>query len=329
MIRKLIDKMFIVEDDYSFAENELEVYLGLLDTAIYTADREQRIAALIRIRKMAFDYINNDNPLGYMLIADWNTLQKQTDNALVNYLRAANAGIPQAIKKIDDYKLTAESSAGSCILLAEAFFLNGNELEGIHYLKRCVELGCSSAESMLQLQSKGCMRRMTSFDKIKMYISDFRWRLSEGISLDYGELDELHQEKTVNFCYGFAIAKGALTTVNRDEHIVSISHSYMERVLVKVPNEEAPKKVSLLIRDWGDMKTAMCYLVDGIGAVIDYSKCRAELARVIFDTLGGLLFGLTGDINKISTNEFEYTPYMKEADGTETGVWNLLEHPKV
>ena len=326
MIHKLLRKLFIVEDDTWFSEGDLEIYSGLIDIAMYTDDRGHRQEALTHIRRMAFDYINKGKPLGYMIIADWNALQLQSDNALVNYLRAANAGIPQALKKIDEYKLNATSNAGSCILLAEAYFLNGDDQEGVAYLKRCIDLGCTSAESVLELHKKGTERMMTSFYEIHSYISDFQWRLSESISLNYGELDDLHQEKTRNFCRGFTIARGAKTTVDMDRHTVTIAHSYMERVLIKTEDTNS-KEVQLLIREWGDMETAIRYLLDGIKTTIDLSECRTELAQVIFDILGGFLYGLTGEINKKSNDVYEYIPHRKEANGTEIEVWSRLEYP--
>ena len=230
MLYKLLSKLFIVEDDSWFVGDDQKTYSDLLDIALRTDDEEMRTASLIRIRSMAFDYIRNSNPLGYMLIAHWNALQKQTDNALSNYLRAANAGIPKATKIIDDYKLTTESNAGSCILLAEACFLNGNDQEGIRYLGKCNELGCKGVENVLQIHSKGSFRSMNSFEEIRQHVGDFKWRLSEKITLDYGKLDERHQEKTIHFCCGFAIAKGALAAASRDVHTVSISHSYITSV---------------------------------------------------------------------------------------------------
>ena len=326
MIHKLLGKLFIVEDDTWFSEGDLEIYSGLIDLAMYTDDRDHRQEALTHIRRMAFDYINKGNPLGYMLIADWNVLQMQSDNALVNYLRAANAGVLQAAKKVDEYKLNADSNAGSCILLAEAYFLNGNEQEGTSYLKRCIDLGCTSAESVLELHKKGTERMMTSFYEIHAYISDFQWRLSESISLNYGGLDDLHQQKTRNFCRGFTIARGAMTTVDMDGHTVTIAHSYMERVLIKV-EETNKKEVQLLIKELGDVETAIRYLLDGIKTTIDLSECRTELAQTIFDILGGFLYGLTGEINKKSNDVYEYIPHRKEANGTESEVWRRLEYP--
>ena len=326
MIHKLLRKLFIVEDDTWFSAGDLEIYSGLIDIALYTDDRDHRQEALTHIRSMACSYINKGNPLGYMLIADWNVLQLQSDNALVNYLRAANAGIPQAQKKIYDYKLNADSNAGSCILLAEAYFLNGNDQEGISYLKRCIDLGCTSAESVLELHKNGTERMMTSFYEIHSYISDFQWRLSESISLNYGDLDDLHQEKTRNFCRGFTIARGAMTTVDMDRHTVTIAHSYMERVLIKV-EETTTKEVQLLIKEWSDMETTIRYLLDGIKTTIDLSECRTELAQAIFDILGGFLYGLTGDINRKTNDVYEYVPHRKEANGTESEVWRRLEYP--
>jgi len=326
MIHKLLRKLFIVEDDTWFSASDLEVYSGLIDIAMYTDDRDHSQEALTHIRSMACSYINKGNPLGYMLIADWNVLQLQSDNALVNYLRAANAGIPQAQKKIYDYKLNADSNAGSCILLAEAYFLNGNDQEGISYLKRCIDLGCTSAESVLELHKNGTERMMTSFYEIHSYISDFQWRLSESISLNYGDLDDLHQEKTRNFCRGFTIARGAMTTVDMDRHTVTIAHSYMERVLIKV-EETTTKEVQLLIKEWSDMETTIRYLLDGIKTTIDLSECRTELAQAIFDILGGFLYGLTGDINRKTNDVYEYVPHRKEANGTESEVWRRLEYP--
>ena len=326
MIHKLLRKLFIVEDDTWFSASDLEVYSGLIDIAMYTDDRDHRQEALTHIRSMACSYINKGNPLGYMLIADWNVLQLQSDNALVNYLRAANAGIPQAQKKIDDYKLNADSNASSCILLAEAYFLNGDDKEGTAYLKRCIDLGCTSAEGALELHKKGSERNMASFSEVHSFINNFQWRLSESISLNYGELDDLYQEKTRNFCRGFTIARGAMTTVDMDRHTVTIAHSYMERVLIKV-EETNTKEVKLLIKEWGDMETAIRYLLDGIKTTIDLSECRTELAQAIFDILGGFLYGLTGEINKKSNDVYEYIPHCKEANGTESEVWSRLEYP--
>ena len=82
MIGRILNKAFIVEDDNWFKGDDLKTYSVLLDVAIDTVDKDQRVAALTRIRKMAFDYIDAGNMLGYQLIADWNVLQYQTDNAL-------------------------------------------------------------------------------------------------------------------------------------------------------------------------------------------------------------------------------------------------------
>lgn len=326
MINKLLRKLFIVEDDTWFSGGDLEIYSGLLDIALYTDDRNQRKEALVHIRRMALDYINKGNPLGYMLIADWYVLQMQSDNALVNYLRAANAGVPQAAKKIDEYKLKAGSNAGSCILLAEAYFLNGNDKDGRAYLKRCIDLGCTSAEGALALHKKGAERMMASFSEIHSYIGDFQWRLSESLSLNYGGLEDRYQEKTRNFCRGFTVAKGAKTTLDMDGQTITIAHSYMERVLVKA-DEVNMKEVLLLIKEWGDMETAIRYLLDGVKTTIDLSECRTELAQVIFDILGGFLYGLTGEINKKTNDVYEYIPHQKEANGTEPEVWSSLEYP--
>lgn len=155
MIGRILNKAFIVEDDNWFKGDDLKTYSVLLDVAIDTVDKDQRVAALTRIRKMAFDYIDAGNMLGYQLIADWNVLQYQTDNALTYYMKS---GLPATMEKIEKYKVKAESSAGSCILLGEAYFLNGNDSEGIRYLKKCKELGCSGAEGALRLHSKGPVR---------------------------------------------------------------------------------------------------------------------------------------------------------------------------
>ena len=109
-------------------------------------------------------------------------------------------------------------------------------------------------------------------------------------------------------------------------HTVTIAHSYMERILIKA-KETNTKEVQLLIKDWDDMETAIRYLLDGIKTTIYFSECRTETAQVIFDILGGFMYGLTGDINKKSNDVYEYVPHRKEANGTEPEVWKRLECP--
>ena len=325
MIQRLFSVFSVTGDDPNnkFNGNDHDHYSELLDIAIETDDKDQRADSLKQIRKMGCNYISAGNDLGYMMIGDWNILQNQMDNALTNYLKAADAGNAKAAKIIEDYKKTTESNIGSCILLAEAYFINGYENEGINYLNKCVENGLEGSKYALHLQKKGPMRVLKSFKEMHSCLDEFRWRVSPNLIMDTSNLEDEKQKKVNDFARGFANAKGILITINEEDHIVELSHSYMERVLVK--NEiENSKTINIQIRERKDFITASESIMNGICAKIDFSECVSELAQECFDILAGQIYGLSGDIDKESNNIFVFMPHLRESDGTETQILQTI-----
>lgn len=316
MLNSLIKSIFIVEDDSEKADEEIiNDYVQLLYIAAETNDKNLYDRIVRETREVAEDYLEKGNPLGYVLIAEWFYCQKDPDNALLYHLMASKRGYSASQAVIKRFSKNGEKDDMHALLLAESYFIIGNDTEGTKWLKKAKHLGFKAADQGFVIRRKGNIKKVNAFEDIGGAVDSYVIRLFRSYIIDYSDLDESYYGKCSNFCRGYAYVKGAEIQFDEENHTAELSHGYRERVLVKVGENDEREMIRILIRNKDDTNEALKILLDGAAVAADFSNCLECDAKESFDTLGGACFGLRGELDREEENIYTFKPRLKEYTG--------------
>ena len=316
MIINLIRNIFVVEDDTERTNSErINTFIELLSIADRTRDKEQYERILRETREISEDYLLNGNPLGYVFLAEWFYHQKDAPNALLFHLLASKNGLSYSRYVVKRFSKNGKIDYMHALLLAESYFIIGNDFEGRKWLIRAKKLGFKAADQGIAIRNNGNIRKVRSFQDIGGAVDSFTIRLFKNYVIDYSEVDNNLHRKCADFCRGYAFVKGADIQIDEELYSIEISHGYRERVLVDIAENSKREVIKLKIDSAENNKEAIDLLLQGNTVVIDYTNCPKTEAQESFDFIGGCCFGLKGEMDRKGDNVFILKPGMKEYNG--------------
>lgn len=315
MLRDLLRSIFVVEDDAEiYYSKKINPFVKLLSIADTTRDRALYERIVRETREIAEDYLAKGNPLGNAFMAEWFYYQKDASNSLLFHLIASQKGFGDSIDVVKRFKKKGKKDDMHALLLAESYFMIGNDTDGAKWLQRAKKLGFKAADQGFAIRNKGKKRKVESFQDVGCAVDSFIIRLFRNYIIDYSALDPEKHRKCIDFCRGYAFAKGADIQVDDKQCYIDISHGYKERVLEYI--QEGSEESEIIAIDSAEKsKEALYALLQGITVVADYTNCPGTEALESFDTLGGACFGLKGELDREDDNVFIFKPKMKEYRG--------------
>lgn len=316
MIQDLARRIFVVEDESEIANSEkISSFVQLLNIADTTRDKQLYERIVRETREIAEDYLQREDPLGYVFLAEWFYYQKDASNALLFHLLASGDGFSSSKDVVKRFSKNGKKDYMHALLLAESYFMIGNDAEGDKWLHRAKKLGFKAADQGISIRNKGNKIKVNSFQDVRGAVDSFTIRLFGKYVIDYSELDPDKHRKCVNFCRGYAFAKGADIQLNEKLCFIEISHGYKERVLKNVADNSEPEVKRIPIYSIDNNKEALEVLLQGNTVIVDYTNCPTPEAQESFDTLGGACFALKGELDCKEDNVFIFKSGMKEYDG--------------
>lgn len=308
MIKEFLNLAFTVGDESDkYNERLIHNYIQLLEIAEQTNDT----ALYKETRLIANEYLTMQNPLGYLMLAEWFLSQKDVDNSLMYHMLASQNGIGISTVIVKDFLKKAKTDSSYALLLAESCFMIGQDDKGMRLLKRCAKMGSETANLGISIRKAGNVKRIHSFEEVGTVVDSFTTRLFCNYVFDYSALEYKHHNKVLDFCKGYAFAKGADLKIDEHGFTMEMKYGLSSRVLVERGNNAEQMQVRMIICDSEYMHKAIENLLEGKMVVADFSSCPKELENSFF-TLSGVCFALGGDLKREDNDTFIFVPKLKE-----------------
>jgi len=124
------------------------------------------------------------------------------------------------------------------------------------------------------------------------------------LDLDFSDVSPEEKDKCKNFLKGIIFALEGKEEVSGEIHTISLSDSYWWTYSDYIDVEE----IKCVLTNVEERFETAEKLIQGNCIILDVSKLLAEDAKIAFDYIAGVLYGLDGNIDKIENSVFKCKP---------------------